>query len=546
MNRRELLKSTAAGIALSQLPWSVKAFAGTSTSHFSELTRSAASPISLHTGSFASTVFNGDNEDLPHDVLWNKPGFLERMGGLPKPTESYDLVVIGGGIAGLLAAHWAPSKNVLLLEQAPRFGGLSVGEEYKGHRYSQGAAYFCATDDGSALDQLLKELDLWKHTRTEEQAPVLFQGKLHEDFWNAEMRPSARADFDRVKAKFTEIYNESYPEIPLSDDSEEAARVRELDKITFKVWLEREFGTIDPLILEFIQIYCWSSFNASIDEISAAQGLNFVAGEMGGIVAFPGGNSAISQALFEKMSTDRSRNLVAHAFVVDIKVMSDRVRVSYFKDGKITTIDAKKALFAAPKFLAKKLIDDLPAAMDAAIKQISYRAYVVANVMLDSRIENPFYDAFSLEGKVPEPPSPLSQDGRRPYTDILMADWASGAQGDTNVLSLYRPLPFDGARQFLFHPDAHTKARNQVDELLRKDLVTMGVPAESIQGIRLTRWGHALPVAGKGIIASGAAETIAKGFSDRLQFIGQDVWANPAFETAFATAERAVAKLKKA
>ncbi|MES2856998.1 MAG: NAD(P)-binding protein [Bdellovibrionota bacterium] len=543
MNRRDLLKSTAAGIALSQIPWSIKAWADQGTKKLPLRTfNSAASPIALHTGVFATDKFNGDNEDLPHDVLWNKPGFLERIGGLPKSSESYDLVVIGGGMAGLLAANWAPSKSVLVLEQAPRFGGLSIGEEYQGHRFSQGAAYFCTPEEGGTLDLLLKELKL--NPRLEESAPVLFKGKLFEDFWNSDLSPEAREQFETVKARFTEIYNDEYPEIPLSEDSVEAARVRKLDGITFEAWLNEEFGELDTLIREFIQVYCWSSFNASIDEISAAQGINFVAGEMGGILALPGGNAAIAQGLFEKLSNDPTRNLVPSAFVVDVKVLTNEVQVSYFKDGVLKTITAEKALFAAPKFLAKKLIDDLAPNLKAAIDQITYRAYVVANVLIDAKIETPFYDAFSLEGKFPESPSPLKEEGRRPYTDIVMADWAAGKNLSENVLTLYRPLPYDGARQFLFHPAAHAKARLQVEEALKKDLVSLGVPETSIKGIRLTRWGHALPVAGRGIINQGVPDLMLEGIGNgRLQFIGQDVWANPAFETAFTTAERAVARL---
>ena len=50
--------------------------------------------------------------------------------------------------------------------------------------------------------------------------------------------------------------------------------------------------------------------------------------------------------------------------------------------------------------------------------------------------------------------------------------------------------------------------------------------------IRISRWGHALPVAQTGLIADGTLEKIRKPFRERVFFVEQDNWALPALDTS--------------
>ncbi|MES2963390.1 MAG: FAD-dependent oxidoreductase, partial [Bdellovibrionota bacterium] len=165
LSRRDLLKTTAAGFAFAQLPMPVLNWA-----HAQGVTD--ASPLAKFPGTFATTKFNGDNEDIPHDLLWNRDGFLEKMGGIPKASESCDLIVIGGGVAGLAAAYEARGRDIVVLEQADRFGGNAKGERFGKSAYSMGSAYMCPPDDGDPLQVLLKDLGLDKKTRQEKTAPI--------------------------------------------------------------------------------------------------------------------------------------------------------------------------------------------------------------------------------------------------------------------------------------------------------------------------------------------------------------------------------------
>lgn len=508
--------------------------------------QSASPLLDIGVGAFSTKTYNGDNEDIPHDLLWDRAGFLQRMGGIPKPSESCDVIVIGGGLAGLMTSYLAPQKDVIVLEQDVRFGGNSKGEIHRtsdgAHAFSQGGAYVVVPEANDSLDTLLKELKL--KGRVEETTPIFFGGQLHEDLWSSSVAPQAKADLEKVRAKLEEINENAYPAIPLEGSAAEIAEVRRLDKMTFEQWITSELGAIHPLILEFFQLYCWSSFNASIDEISAAQALNFIAAETGGIMAFPGGNSAIADALYRSLLARRgASSLRASSFVVDVTVTNDRVRVCTYENQKLKTIEAEKAVFAAPKFLAKTILTDMPADLKGAFDDLMYRAYLVANVKLREPLKSPAFDIFSLEGQVPPTPAAMRRSPRD-VIDVICGDWArGGATASSTVLSLYLPLPFDGARQFLFNPASHDQYRNAALEAVKPHLSALGLRENAVEGVRMTRWGHALPVASKGFIADGNAELIERGMKGRLLFAGQDVWANPALETALATAERAVARL---
>src|SRR5271169_1731795 len=77
----------------------------------------------------------------------------------PKPdaTKKVDIVIVGGGMAGLSAAYFLRGKDWILLEKEEHFGGNAYQEEFVGQPYSTAAAYDFR---GSDSDQLAKEIGL--------------------------------------------------------------------------------------------------------------------------------------------------------------------------------------------------------------------------------------------------------------------------------------------------------------------------------------------------------------------------------------------------
>src|SRR5712692_5568037 len=75
----------------------------------------------------------------------------------PVATRQVDIVIVGGGAAGLSAAYFLRGKDWLLLEKEDHFGGNAYQEEYEGQPYGTGSAY---AERGDYGDQLASAIGL--------------------------------------------------------------------------------------------------------------------------------------------------------------------------------------------------------------------------------------------------------------------------------------------------------------------------------------------------------------------------------------------------
>ena len=175
------------------------------------------------------------------------------------------------------------------------------------------------------------------------------------------------------------------------------------------------------------------------------------------------------------------------------------------------------------------------------MNSISYRAYLVTNVLLDRKITSPGYDFYSLMDEIPRREQQDIQ--KRVYTDITFANWANFDQGEKSALTLYMPLPYQGSNQHLFYPKAREKYEGLARERLQTFLPELGLSDANVVGVRMTRYGHAMPVAWIGSIASGLAEKSHAAIDNKIFFANQDNWVNPVFETAFETGRQAALRI---
>jgi hypothetical protein len=483
-----------------------------------------------------SVEFNGDDVERSHEILWNVDGAIKRYGGLPQACDDVRVVVIGGGVAGLTAAHFLSNYKPVVLEQDRVFGGNSKGEDLEGSRYSIGAAYLASPTADTETGKLLTELGLWNAGRREssDETTVFKKGNFAPGFWKGVTDSHGAAQFERVFQDLVAMREK----FDASEGGEDWGL--ELDRITFEKWLENKYGHLHPHLREYFQLYAWSSFSASIDEVSAYQMLGFLAYETGELIAFPGGNSAIVDRLYQKLvSKNGQESLRSGAIVVDVRKVEERIRVTYLDSSyQLKTLRAEACIFAAPKFVARKVLRDLTPEQESAMAQLKYRGYVVANVILDRPAPSPSFELYCLEGTPPPSPSAIKPSPRA-FTDICFGTWAQHEEVKRSVLTIYKGFAFDGDRQFLFSPLAHDKHKTRILGGMDPMLHALGLKKENIAGIRLTRWGHCMPVAQSGLIASGLVARASAPIGGRLFFANQDNLANPAFETAINESRKA-------
>jgi hypothetical protein len=540
MNRRFFLQNLAAASAVGALPkWSF-AFSGMTTPNL------GPHPMSRIT-SPSSVDFNGDEVDRPHEILWNKDAYVAGKGGIPSVKEKVPFLVIGGGVSGLTSAYMLRNKQPVLLEQGQQFGGNSRGEVIGNTAYAIGAAYLVKPSQGSGVHTLLDQLGLLGQARIEksEASTVFKDGKFQRPFWSGATDPGAAADFQRVFQVFKNILDKQYPSVPYSRETGLPPDVfKAWDQVDFRTWMTKNLGKVHPHIEEYLQLYAWSSFGGSLNEISAAQMLNFITSETDSIVALPGGNAAITEAIYSKLERELPPNsLRAGCFVIDVQPNADGVQVLYEDASRtLRCIQAKACVFAAAKMVASKVITGLPPEQYRAMDAINYRAYIVANVLLKKPVQSPTYELYDLKGQVPEMPRAMNPSDR-PFTDICFGSWAAEPRTDRGIITVYKALPYDGARQFLFSPMAHDKNKRQIETQIPQVLTAMGLSTADVSGIRMTRFGHSLPLAVVGGLTNGLAATAARSLDKRIVFANQDNYLNPSFEAAFASAKEAATQL---
>jgi hypothetical protein len=78
---------------------------------------------------------------------------------------------------------------------------------------------------------------------------------------------------------------------------------------------------------------------------------------------------------------------------------------------------------------------------------------------------------------------------------------------------------------------------------LEQILSLTNAPMDAIRQVRMTYWGHAMPIAMPSFIAQGHAADCRRPFEGRIYFVNQDNWALPAVENCLLDAAEYVPQI---
>lgn len=456
----------------------------------------------------------------------------------PRPTTDEGVVIVGGGLAGLCAAYLLRDLNPLVLEHNNRFGGNAQAERWQGLSHSIGGAYVIEPDE--PLATLYTELGVDREVRITPGPPgpdpVEHMGVLIKDFWYGAGQPPEVAQRFLDYLALVGEFGENYPDIPLPDKG--AEWIIDLDRRSFKQDVEARIGPLPHLLEAAIQHYFWSSFGAGWEEVSAAGGWNFVAAEQFGQWVFPGGTALIAQRLWERVrAAIGPERLRPRTVVLDARpAAGGGVALTYgLPDGSVRALRAQRVVMACPKFVCKGIMPEYllhdPARLNS-MQLMETRAYAVVNVLLNVGLDDTFYDAFFLEdGSLPGSSEAEQRAWTRPL-DAVSAGWTIGGTTDRATLTLYWPLSFATGRGLLLGQQAFAEISGRLLPHLDHILATLGLSRSAIEQVRMTRWGHALPISAPNLIADGHCQRVREPIGDEVYFINQDNWALPAVETS--------------
>lgn len=487
-------------------------------------------------------------------------GHRIRDGFRPQPPDSAwehtGVVIVGGGIAGL-SAGWrlqhAGQDDYLLLELEPQPGGTSLSGESAVTAYPWGAHYVpLPLPTNRALLRLLNELGAVdagpdsakagdghlrgaEHVLCREPHERLF---VHGQ-WNAGLYPhrgASREDLRQWDAFQTEIHRwidwrddagRRAFTIPQADCSD-APQAIALDTISMADWLQQH-GWNSERLRWLVDYCCRDDYGLTLEQTSAWAGLFYFASRVENsqaasqpLLTWPAGNGRIVQHLAQAIGPKLRSGQVVLSIEPEGPDVSQGARVVVLDvaSERVYGIQADQVIFAAPQFLAGRLIHGWPALRQRQSSSFQYGAWVSANLHLSAR---PRESGF-----------PLAWDNvlyESPSLGYVVATHQSGIDHGPSVWTWYMPLcdalPAKARTRLLELPWDYWA------EFVLADLeVAHPEIRDVVQRLDVMRWGHAMIQPRPGFLWGQARRKAAKPFGP-VHFANTDLSGLALMEEAF-------------
>lgn len=311
-------------------------------------------------------------------------------------TDNADVVIVGGGIAGLVAAlrlQQAGVANIVLIELENELGGNSRSGRNAVTAYPWGAHYVpVPNEEAVEVRRLFEEFGLIVghdtagrpvydefHLCADQQERLFIDG-----VWQDGLAPvvgisaTDRAEMERFTERMNDYRSRRGSDgrrmfaIPVDQSSADAA-YRELDRLTMEAWMSRE-GFHSAALRWYVDYACRDDYGGGIRDVSAWAGLHYYCSrEDSDVLTWPEGNGWLVRKLVERLQGVTFRT----GIVWRMENEGAGVQVDSFdpRSGKTVRVTAKAAVCALPRFVAQRIVAGLK-----PVPSLQYSPWAVANL----------------------------------------------------------------------------------------------------------------------------------------------------------------------
>ncbi len=429
-------------------------------------------------------------------------------------TREADVVVVGGGVAGLAAAWALRDRDVVVLEAADRIGGRVRSDRWDGEPYHLGAQYLAGATSASLFDalgvhrvRLPKEGGLFLRGRRRPGTPTSLMRGLRVGPGGIAEIASVERESARVSELVATLVDPAAPEGVVADDA------MKLDGQSFSDAISDR----RPAVRSFYDTLVRSLTCKRAPDLSALYAYAMLGSEgkggVGGANRARGGMRDVLQA-FERALVGRVQ-IDARAYAIE---QSDgRVEISYGDGEKDGRIVARACVVAVPAPEVARVVAGLDASRLAALERVRYGRFLSVALFL----REPVWDgAWAIACDLP-------------VVSTLLNPAVLTGSGSSRVLSSY--ASDDGAEQVWDLPDDEVVERfvaeiSQVFPRLR----------EVVRGAEVRRWDPGYPAWEPGHLALLPELTASLG---QIAFCG-DYLSIPSVDGAIVTGLRAATAIE--
>jgi predicted NAD/FAD-binding protein len=363
-------------------------------------------------GYYRLNPFADGTKPIPGQLLGAsaKIGHQLRDGKFPKPIKTLEkqVVIIGGGIAGLAAGYRLNKtgyQDFSLLDLEDHTGGNAHSGNNPVSAYPWGAHYVpLLTEESVCVRKLFEELGIITGYNVDNlpnyNDDFICQDPNERLFrlgrWQDGLIPTlgiSQEDEDQYRRFFGLITTlktrkgkdgKKLFAIPVDSSSKDPEWLA-VDKLTMAQWLDQQ-GYNSQSLRWYVNYCCRDDFGTTLETTSAWAGIHYFAARSGlaanttpdSVITWPEGNGWLAKALAKPIEN----NMITQALVFSIHKTDAGITVDYWDNASknCIRIQAKTVIIATPRFIAKRLLHEQHNPISA--QDFSYSPWAVANITL--------------------------------------------------------------------------------------------------------------------------------------------------------------------